>query len=33
MDRNLYNQLKEKLYNIYWDLMYSKVEALAEEYI
>jgi hypothetical protein len=33
MDRNLYNQLKEKLYNIYWNLMYSKVEALAEEYI
>lgn len=33
MDRNLCNQLKEKLYNIYWDLMYSKVEALAEEYI
>ena len=33
MDRNLCNQLKEKLYDIYWDLMYSKVEALAEEYI
>lgn len=33
MDRNLCNQLKEKLYNIYWNLMYSKVEALAEEYI
>jgi hypothetical protein len=33
MDRNLYNQLKEKLYDIYWCYIYSKTEALIEEYI
>lgn len=33
MDRNLYNQLKEKLYDIYWCYIYSKREALIEEYI
>ncbi len=33
MNRNLYNQLKEKLYDIYWCYIYSKREALIEEYI
>lgn len=33
MNRSLYNQLEEKLYNIYWCYMYSKTEALIEEYI
>lgn len=33
MNRDLYNQLKEKLYDIYWCYIYSKREALIEEYI
>ena len=33
MNRDLYNQLKEKLYDIYWCYIYSKRETLIEEYI
>lgn len=33
MNRDLYNQLKEKLYDIYWCYINSKRETLIEEYI
>lgn len=33
MNRDLYNQLREKLYNIYWCYINSKREALIEEYV
>lgn len=33
MNRDLYNQLREKLYDIYWCYIYSKREALIEEYV
>lgn len=33
MNRDLYNQLREKLYDIYWYYINSKREALIEEYV
>lgn len=33
MNRDLYNQLREKLYDIYWCYINSKREALIEEYV
>lgn len=33
MNRDLYNQLREKLYYIYWCYINSKREALIEEYV
>lgn len=33
MNRDLYNQLREKLYDIYWCYISSKREALIEEYV
>lgn len=33
MNKNLYNQLRTKLYDIYWDCVYSKISALIEEYV
>lgn len=33
MNKNLYIQLRARLYDIYWEYLYSKIYALIEEYV